>query len=84
MLFEHRLTDVAFGLLVVVLSAAALVAPPFSGLDTLPSLGVVLLALGVLLRDALLVAVALVVGIAGIALEIVLGGAAISGVSSLF
>lgn len=83
-LFEHRLTDVVFGLLVIALTVAAFVAPPFSGLDTLPSLGVVMLSLGVLLEDVLVVALAIVVGIAGIALEIVLGSAAINGVSSLF
>lgn len=81
--FHHRLTDVAFGTLVVILSAAAFVAPPFSGLDTLPSLGVVLLALGVLLEDALVVIVSILVGAAGIALEVFLGSAAINGVSSL-
>lgn len=83
-LFEHRLTDVVFGLLVIALSVAAFVAPPFSGLDTLPSLGVVLLALGVLLQDAAVVVLALVVGAAGIVLEIVLGSAAVNGISSLF
>jgi len=83
-LFEHRLTDVVFGLTVIALSVGAFVAPPFSGLDTLPSLGVVLLALGVLLEDALVVIAALAVGVAGIALEIILGSAAVSGVSSLF
>jgi hypothetical protein len=83
-LFEHRLTDVVFGLLVIALSVAAFVAPPFSGLDTLPSLGVVLLSLGVLLEDVLVVALGIVVGVAGIALEIILGSAAVNGVSSLF
>jgi hypothetical protein len=83
-LFEHRLTDVVFGLLVIGLSVAAFVAPPFSGLDTLPSLGAVLLSLGVLLEDALVVAVAIMVGVAGITLEIVLGSAAVNGISSLF
>ncbi len=73
-----------FGLPVIVLSVAAFVAPPFSGLDTLPSLGVVLLSLGVLLEDALVVAVGLIVGVAGITLEIVLGSAAVNGISSLF
>lgn len=82
-LFEHRLTDVVFGLLVIALSVAAFVAPPFSGLDTLPSLGVVLLSLGVLLEDALVVVLALIVGVAGITLEIILGSAAVKGVSSL-
>jgi hypothetical protein len=83
-LFEHRLTDVVFGLLVIALSVAAFVAPPFSGLDTLPSLGVVFLSLGVLLEDVIVVALGIVVGIAGIALEIILGSAAVNGVSSLF
>jgi hypothetical protein len=83
-LFEHRVTDVVFGLLVIVLSVAAFVAPPFSGLDTLPSLAVVLLSLGVLLEDALVVVVAIVIGVAGITLEIVLGSAAVNGISSLF
>jgi hypothetical protein len=83
-LFEHRLTDVVFGLLVIALAVAAFVAPPFSGLDTLPSLGVVLIALGVMLEDALVVVIGLIVGVAGVALEIVLGNAAVNGVSSLF
>jgi hypothetical protein len=83
-LFEHRLTDVVFGLLMIVLSVAAFVAPPFSALDTLPSLGAVLLSLGVLLEDALVVGAAIVVGAAGIVLEIILGSAAVNGISSLF
>jgi hypothetical protein len=83
-LFERRLTDIVFGLVVIVLSVAAFVAPPFSGLDTLPSLGVVLLSLGVLLEDALVVVFALVVGVAGITLEVILGSAAINGISNLF
>ena len=83
-LFEHRLTDIVFGLLVIALSVAAFVAPPFSGLDTLPSLGVVFLSLGVLLEDVIVVALGIVVGVAGIALEIILGSAAVNGVSSLF
>jgi hypothetical protein len=83
-LFEHRLTDVTFGTLVIIGSVAAFVAPPFSGLDTLPAIGVVLLALAVLLEDALGIVLGLVAMTAGIALELVLGRAAIHGVSSLF
>ncbi len=41
-------------------------APPFSGLDTPPSLGVVLLSLGVLLEDFLVVVVAVAIGAAGV------------------
>ena len=82
-LFNHRLSDVVFGLLVIAGSAGAFFAPPFSGLDTLPSLGVVLLSLAVLLEDFLIVLVALVVLFGGVALEIVLGSAAINGIGKL-
>jgi hypothetical protein len=83
-LFDHRISNVVFGVLVIAGSIAAFVAPPFTGLDTLPSLGVVLLSLGVLMEDIAVVAVALVVGVAGVVLEIVLGKAAINGIGHLF
>jgi hypothetical protein len=82
-LFNHRLSNAVFGLLVIAGSVSAFVAPPFTGLDTLPALGVVLLSLGVLLEDALVIVVALVFAVAGVVLEVVLGKAAIKGVSSL-
>ena len=82
-LFDHRLSNAVFGLLVVAGSVAAFVAPPFTGLDTLPSLGVVLLSLAVLLEDFLVGVVALIVGAAGVILEVVLGSAAIHGIGSL-
>jgi hypothetical protein len=82
-LFEHRLSSIVFGALVIAGSAGAFLAPPFTGLDTLPALGVVLLALGVLLEDILVVLVALIVGTAGVVLEIVLGTAAINGIGSI-
>jgi hypothetical protein len=82
-LFEHRLSGVVFGALVVVGSTAAFFAPPFSGLDTLPALAVVLLSLGVLLEDALVVVAAVLVGAAGIAIEVTLGRAVIHGIESL-
>ncbi|MCZ4492392.1 MAG: exopolysaccharide biosynthesis protein [Conexibacter sp.] len=83
-LFGHRVSNVVFGLLVLAGSVAAFVAPPFTGLDTLPSLGVVLLSLGVLLEDVLVVVAALVAGILGIVLEVALGSAALNGLGSLF
>jgi hypothetical protein len=76
-LFNHRLSNVVFGLLVIAGSLGAFLAPPFTGLDTLPALGVVLLSLGVILEDVLIVLSALLVGAAGVALEIVLGSAAV-------
>jgi hypothetical protein len=83
-LFDHRASNAAFGLLVIAGSLAAFLAPPFTGLDTLPALGVVLLSLGILLEDLAVVVLALGVGSAGVLLEIVLGRAAVRGVGSLF
>jgi hypothetical protein len=83
-LFGHRLSNVAFGVLVIGGALGAFLAPPFTGLDTLPALGVVLLSLAVLLEDFLLVVAGLVVGAAGVVLEIVLGRAAVSGLGSVF
>ncbi|HVU72848.1 MAG TPA: exopolysaccharide biosynthesis protein [Mycobacteriales bacterium] len=77
--FEHllgwRATGSAIGLIVLALTVAAFVAPPFSGLDTLPALGVVVLSLGVLLGDAAIAAVGVVIGAAGVALVFALGSA---------
>ena len=81
--FNLRLSNPVFGLLVLGGTVGAFLAPPFTGLDTLPALGVVLLSLGVLLEDILLVLVALAIGIAGVTLEIVLGKAAVSGIEGL-
>jgi hypothetical protein len=82
-LFGHRASSFVFGLLVLGGSAAAFLAPPFTGLDTLPALGVVLLSLAVLLEDFLVVIAAVIVGFVGVVLEIVLGSAAVHGISSV-
>ena len=83
-LFKHRLSNIVFGVLVIGGSIAAFFAPPFTGLDTLPALGVVLLSLAVLLEDILLAIVAFAVGAAGIFLSLFLGAAAIDGLQKLF
>ena len=82
-LFGSRVSNAVFGALVLAGSLAAFVAPPFSGLDTLPSLGVVLLSLGVILEDVVVAVVALAIGAIGVVLEIVLGSAAVHGIESL-
>src|SRR3954453_1763279 len=83
-LFGSRASNAVFGLLVIAGAAGAFFAPPFTGLDTLPALGVVLLSLGVLLEDVFVVIAALIIGAAGVLLEIVLGAAAIKGIGNLF
>ena len=69
LLFRQRFTGIVFGLMVIGGSAGAFFAPPFSGLDTLPALGVVLLSLGVLLEDFALAVAGILVGVTGVALE---------------
>jgi hypothetical protein len=81
--FGRRLSNVLFGLVVASLSVAAFLAPPFTGLDTLPALGVVLVSLGVLLEDFLLVAVGLLVGAVGVLLELAVGEAVLDGLRRL-
>jgi hypothetical protein len=82
-LFGHRVSKVTFGLLAIAGSVGAFLAPPFTGLDTLPALGVVLLSLGVLLEDFLIAVAALAIGATGIALDLFLGGAAIHALGKL-
>ena len=82
-LFGHRLSRLVFGILVLAFTLAAFLAPPFSGLDTLPSLGIVLLALGVLLEDFLLAVAGFVIGALGALLVFVLGSRAVQLVQQL-
>jgi hypothetical protein len=83
-LFNNRVSNTVFGVLVVGGTVGAFAAPPFTGLDTLPSLGVVLLSLAVLLEDFAIAVVGIAIGVGGVILEVVLGKAAISGISNLF
>jgi hypothetical protein len=83
-LLSHRLSGVVFGAVTLGLIVTAFVAPPFTGLDTLPALGVVLISLGVLLEDPLLGIAGLLIGAAGVFLVIFLGKAAIDAIRGLF
>jgi hypothetical protein len=82
-LFGNRLSNAIFGALVFVGTAAAFVAPPFSTLDTLPALGVVVLSVGVLVEDVVIVGAGIAVGAGGVALLVALGRAAVRGVADL-
>lgn len=72
---QNRLATPLIGLVVLCFTVAAFVAPPFSGLDTLPSMGVVLISLGLILEDILGVILGIIAGAIGIFLVIGLGGA---------
>jgi hypothetical protein len=75
-LLETRVAVSGLGLLMLLFVFGAILAPPFSGLDTLPSLGVVVVCIGLLLHDALIAACGVVVGATGVVLTVVLGIAA--------
>ena len=70
---ERRLTNILYGLAVFGFSLVAFLAPPFSGLDTLPALGVVVMSLGVLFGDAVIAAAGVAIGGVGVALVVGLG-----------
>ena len=79
-LLEQRVSGMAFGAAVFGLALTAFLSPPFSGLDTLPSLGVVVLGLGVLLGDIAIAGAGLGIGVLGVVVVIGLGSA----ISKLF
>lgn len=83
-LFGNRVSNAIFGALVFIGTAAAFVAPPFSMLDTLPALGVVVLSVGVLVEDVVIAGAGVAIGAGGVALVVALGRAAIRGVADLF
>lgn len=72
------------GLIILLFTIGAFVAPPFSGLDTLPAMGVVIIALALILEDILLYLVGCIVGAFGIGLVAVLGKATITIFKHLF
>lgn len=72
-LMENSLTNRLSGFAILLFTIFAFLAPPFSGLDTLPALGVVLVSLALILNDVALLLVGLGVGVAGIAVIVALG-----------
>ena len=74
-LLHERATTMVLGGVMLGFVVGAFLAPPFSGLDTLPSLGVVVMCLGLVFSDALIVGAGLLIGVVGIAIEIALGSA---------
>lgn len=82
-LFASRSGNVLFGALVLIGTAGAFIAPPFSTLDTLPALGVVVLSIGVLMEDVVIAGAGVAIGAGGIALIVALGRAALHGLADL-
>ena len=83
-LLDHRLAGIVYGVVTLVLVVTAFVAPPFTGLDTIPSIGVVLISLGVLLEDPILGGIGFVVGAVGVLIVFLLGREVVDLVRGLF
>jgi hypothetical protein len=63
------------GLVIMGFAVSAAVAPPFSGLDTLPALGAVAVALAIVLEDVVVLGIGIVVGTGGVVLMLTVGAA---------
>lgn len=74
-MFGHWWSNLLYGLAMLAGSLAAFLAPPFSGLDTVPSLGVIILSIGVIMEDMIYVAVGFLLILAAPVLEITVGTA---------
>ena len=74
-LFGHRLSHIVFGVLALSGTLGAFLAPPFSGLDTLPAMGAIAVALAIIFEDVLLLAIGFVLGTTGVVLIVTIGAA---------
>ena len=83
-LFHQRWVDPILGLLIIVFTTFSAVAPPFSGLDKLPALGVVLICLAIILEDIVFAIAGTGIGAAGGILIILIGQAAARFIRGLF
>lgn len=63
----------AIGFFIFIFTLASFIAPPFSGLDTLPSIGVVTISLALLFKDLRLLLIGVFIGSVGTALVVGLG-----------
>lgn len=83
-LFGNRWFLRLLGLVVIVLTVFSAIAPPFSGLDTLPAMGGVIVAMAILLEDLVVLVAGIVIGSGGAALTVTLGAAAARFIKDLF
>jgi hypothetical protein len=82
-LFEQRWVDRLLGLVLMLFAIGAAIAPPFSGLDTLPALGAVGVALAIILEDVVVLALGVIVGTGGVVLIFTVGAALVRLLRSL-
>ena len=68
--FSAPLVNRVLGMVIITFCLAAFFAPPLSGLDTLPAIGVVFISLSILLENIFLLLIGLFAGSAGIVLSL--------------
>lgn len=83
-LFGQRWLVRVLGLILIALAVAAALAPPFSGLDTVPAFGAVVVALAIILEDFLILGIGLVIGAGGVGLILTLGTIIVRLIRDLF
>jgi hypothetical protein len=83
-LFHLRLFMRLIGIVLIAFSIAAALAPPLSGLETLPAMGAAVIALAIILEDVVVLAIGLLVGTGGIVLFISAGAALVRIIRHLF
>jgi hypothetical protein len=83
-LFDNSWFLRLLGLLIIGFTIGAFIAPPFSGLDTLPALGVVIIALSIILEDVVVLVIGVFIGTGGIVLIITIGRALAHFLRNLF
>ncbi len=74
-LFHQRLFLRFVGLVLIAFAIAASLAPPLTGLEILPAMGAVVVALSIILEDIVVFAIGVVIGTGGIVLFVVVGTA---------
>ena len=72
-LFHRRWAHSLLGVALAVFAISAALAPPFSGLDTLPAMGAVCICLAIVTEDVLLLGLGLLLGTGGIVVIIAVG-----------
>lgn len=82
-LFGLRWFVSILGLVLACFATGAALAPPFSGLDTLPSLGAVTVALSMIVEDIVVLVIGVALGVAGIALSLLVGASLIHFIGGL-
>lgn len=82
-LFTQGWSVRVLGLVLTGLALAAGLAPPFSGLDTLPAMGAVGVSLSIILEDVVVLAIGLAIGTFGVILNLTIGAAVFEGMSRL-